>query len=84
MHLDRTEETNLMRCLSICKHHCDPEKVESATQEQREVRVRKIASGLEKSMEQINKIHALAESTGNIELLRLLNGQFKFGAYVRK
>ncbi len=72
-----------MRCVSICKHHCDPEKVELFGSEARKVRIRKIASGLEKAMDQINKIKALGERTHNIELLRLLNEQIEFGADVQ-
>ena len=83
MHLDRPEKTNLMRCLTTCRHHCSPEKFEMSSMEARETRVRKIASGLQKAAEQVQKIKALGERTKNIELLKLLNEQFEFGADVQ-
>ncbi len=82
MRMHETEKTNLSQCLSICGHHCEPQKVELSNTEERRVRIQKIASGLRKAQRQINKIHGLAERTGNIELLHLLNEQFEFGAEV--
>ena len=82
MHLDETESMNILRCLTTCRHHCDPTKFVPGLNEAGRIRVLKIESGLKKAAEQIQKIHALGERTKNIELLNLLSEQFEFGADV--
>lgn len=82
MHLDSPENANIGGCLSTLRHHCVPEKFDTPFEEARRVRVKKIASGLQKVAEQVQRIQEFANRTDNEELLKLLAEQFEFGADV--
>ncbi len=82
MEMNYPDQANVLACLDICLSDADYTKFFPALNEEGRNRMKKIESGLKKSLVQIQKIYDLAQEKNDSRLLDLLCEQFEFGADV--